>query len=172
MPKGQYKNPKERASKISAAKRLGSYFKCIVCGVIFWRKPSAIKKGNNKFCSRNCYFTWQRGKKKIVKKPHNKKGENNPNWKGGIKPANDIIRASKKYQEWREKVFHRDNWTCQRCGKRSKKNQYIIIHAHHIKPFAVFPDLRFIVDNGETICKKCHAKEPKGKEILKLYESS
>ncbi len=165
MPKGQYKNPKDRANKISKAKRLGSYFKCAVCDVKFWRKPSAIKKGNNKFCSRNCYFIWQKGKGKTVKHPCNKKGENNPNWKGGVKPANATIRASQEYQDWRESVFKRDDWTCQRCGNRSKKGRYIIIHAHHIKPFAIFPELRLAVDNGETLCKKCHDKEPKGKEI-------
>lgn len=59
----------------------------------------------------------------------------------------------------------RDNWTCQNCGNRSKKNKYIRIEAHHIKPFAVFPELRFKLSNGITLCKKCHSKEPKGKEV-------
>lgn len=111
---------------------------CLVCNKRFKRKPSAIKKGHNKFCSRKCYFIWQKGKKKITHNPCNRSRENNPNWKGGIKSTNDIFRASKPYKEWREKVFQRDDWTCQRCGKRSKKNQYIIIHSHHIKPFAIF----------------------------------
>ena len=170
MPKGQYKNPKERARKISEAKQLGDYFSCLVCKKYFWRKPSAIKKGNNKFCSRNCYFQWQKGKKKTQRKPYNKQGKNNPNWKGGLKSANSAVRNSKQFQDWRQKVFERDNWICQKCGKRSKANRWLIIHAHHIKPFAVFPKLRLVVDNGLTLCKKCHSKEPKGKEILKLYE--
>lgn len=143
---------------------------CLVCNKSFKRKPSAIKKGHNKFCSLDCYFVWQKGKKKIQHNPYNKTGKNNPNWKGGIKSANRIIKDSEEYKNWRQQVFVRDNWTCQRCNKRSKKNQYIIIHAHHKKPFSVFPELRFEVDNGETLCKKCHDKEPKGKEILKLYE--
>lgn len=170
MPKGQYKNPEARAKKISITRRRGNYFSCIFCGNKFWRKPSAIKKGNNKFCTRSCYFKWQKGKKKTVHKPYDKRGENNPNWKGGIKSENDLIRTSQQYKEWRQKVFERDNWTCQKCDKRSKENQYIVIHAHHKKPFAVFPEIRFDIDNGETLCKKCHDKEPKGKEILRLYD--
>ena len=170
MPKGQYKNPISRAKKIAEALQRGSYFNCKVCSLRFWRKPSAIKKGNNKFCSRTCYFQWQKGKKKTVHRPYDQKGKNNPNWRGGIKSFNDLIRNSKEYISWREKVFARDNWTCQKCGKRSKRNQYIIIHAHHIKPFAVFPELRFKICNGQTLCKKCHNKEPKGKEILRIYE--
>lgn len=42
----------------------GSFFSCIVCGSQFWRKPSAIAKGDNKFCSKSCYFIWQRGRHK------------------------------------------------------------------------------------------------------------
>ena len=166
MPKGIFKNPEERINKISKAHKRGQYFNCIICNKEFWRKPYDIKKGNNKFCSKECYFEWQKGKKKIIHNPFNKSKENNPNWKGGIKPLNLIIRSSKEYKNWREEIFKRDNYTCQHCGAKSKKNNYIRIEAHHIKPFATFPELRFVIDNGLTLCKKCHSKEPKGKEIL------
>lgn len=166
MPKGIFSNPKERAIKIATKLKRGNLFPCIVCGTNFWRKPSAIKKGDNKFCTRGCYFKWQKGKNKVVTNPARKDKENNPNWKGGIGGLNVVIRRSREYSDWRESVFKRDDWNCQKCGARSKSGCYVRIEAHHKKPFATFPELRFVVDNGLTLCKPCHDKEPKGREIL------
>jgi len=166
MPKGVYSNPEERARKISEAHKKGSFFFCWVCGKQFWRKPSAIKKGENKFCSKECYFQWQIGKKKVARKPRDRTGSNNPNWRGGVNYENRKDRNGERYKLWRESVFKRDNWTCQKCGARSKKGHLIRLEAHHIKPFATYPELRFAIDNGLTLCKKCHDKEPKGKEVF------
>ena len=149
--------------RIGDAKRKGSFFKCLICGKDFWRKPYEINKGNNKFCSKACYFNHQKGKTKKVF--NSLPGDKNPNWKGGITHPNKLLRNSDSFKKWRLSVFHRDNWTCRKCGKRSKQNEYLRIEAHHVKPFAIFPELRFSIDNGLTLCKKCHDKEPKGKEV-------
>jgi hypothetical protein len=45
-------------------------------------------------------------------KPHfNMRGENHPNWKGGLTSINQKIRSSLEYILWRRAVFERDNWT-------------------------------------------------------------
>lgn len=77
--------------------------------------------------------------------------ESSPNWRGGITPEHRAIRNSKEYADWRQKVFERDDWTCQTCNIRGG-----IIHAHHIKSFSDYPELRFVLENGVTLCEEHH----------------
>lgn len=56
-----------------------------------------------------------------------------------------------EYKLWVEAVFKRDNYTCQKCGKKGCK-----LEAHHIFNWADYPELRYAIDNGITLCKKCH----------------
>ncbi len=95
-------------------------------------------------------------RKKMVE--HAQRGEKNNHWKGGITPENIKIRNSFEMKLWREAVFSRDNWTCVWCGVRSAKGIKVYLHADHIKPFSLFPELRFAIDNGRTLCKECHSK--------------
>lgn len=81
-------------------------------------------------------------------------GENHPNWKGGVNDENDTVRKSWEYKEWRQKVYKRDNYTCQCCGKTIND---IMVNAHHILNFSDHEDLRFDVDNGITLCEECHS---------------
>jgi 5-methylcytosine-specific restriction endonuclease McrA len=64
------------------------------------------------------------------------------------------IRLSPEYKAWRLAVFTRDDYTCQLCGVRGG----VELHADHMKPFALFPELRFEVSNGRTLCAPCHYK--------------
>ena len=86
-----------------------------------------------------------------------RKGENNWNWKGGITPINEKIRKSIQYKDWRTSVFGRDNWRCVWCGKGG------YVEADHIKQFAYYPELRFTIDNGRTLCKPCHNTTKNGR---------
>ena len=85
------------------------------------------------------------------------KGEKGNNWKGGISSENNRIRGSIETRLWREAVFARDNWTCQKCRARSG-SKTVYLHSHHIKNFVEYPDLRFAIDNGIAFCKDCHWK--------------
>lgn len=82
------------------------------------------------------------------------KGPNHWNWMGGITPINESIRKSPAYKAWRKSVFIRDGYLCVLGGKEHGSR----LEADHIKPFALFPELRFDVSNGRTLCKACHKK--------------
>ena len=96
--------------------------------------------------------SWNKGNKGYLA------GEKHWNWKGGINPINDTIRKSFEYKLWRTAVFERDNYTCIWCGvsRENEGDKRAIFNADHIKPFSLFPELRFAIDNGRTLCKECH----------------
>lgn len=75
-------------------------------------------------------------------------------WKGGVTKKHLLIRTSFEYKLWREAVFARDNYACIWCGDDRGRN----LEADHIKPFSLFPELRFAIDNGRTLCRPCHHK--------------
>jgi 5-methylcytosine-specific restriction endonuclease McrA len=91
--------------------------------------------------------------KRKISEDHLRNREKSHLWKGGITPLNQQIRHSLEYKLWRKSVFERDNYTCIWCGQKSKN-----IEADHIKPFCDYPELRFAIDNGRTLCEDCHKK--------------
>jgi 5-methylcytosine-specific restriction endonuclease McrA len=66
-----------------------------------------------------------------------------------------IVANDWHYQDWRQKVYERDKYTCQYCGDNSGGN----LNAHHLKNFHDYPQLRFVISNGITLCKTCHINE-------------
>ena len=126
-----------------------------------WKSPhlTALNK------KRRGQATWNKGlqlsadhKKKLSEAKKGKRGDQCNNWQGGKTPEAIRIRHSAEYRQWRMKVFLRDNFTCQFCNARNHigLGKGIILEAHHIKSFAKFPELRFVVENGVTLCKDCH----------------
>ena len=92
-----------------------------------------------------------------------KSGKNHPqygkigkechNWNPNL--TNEDRQQTRKYPEyieWRTAVFERDNFTCQICEDNKGGN----LIAHHLESYAVNPELRTVLENGKTICKKCH----------------
>ena len=144
-----------------------------------------IIKGNNAIRCKSCAFKGRTVSKEARLKMSQAKigkynGKNNPSWKGGITPLHLLIRTSNKYLEWRDKVFKRDYYTCQRCAKTD-----CFVEAHHIKEFSTilrdflksFPNEDTIIylqlainyapfwniDNGQTLCRECHNKTKLGR---------
>lgn len=137
------------------------------CFPLWWNKRKAkmikcenrgeeVVPSNNylkrKHCSLQCYLNCRCKHYKHTEETKRKlSGSNHYNWKGGNNNPLKILRTSFEYKKWRQRVFKRDYWTCQICGYKGQK-----IDANHIYPFATYPNSRFEVENGITLCKNCH----------------
>lgn len=116
---------------------------CVICGASFQVPyPSMTLKTCSPECQRRHRSEKQRGDK-------------SHRWEGGKTDANKLLRKSLDATMWREQVFARDDYTCVKCGERGGS-----LTADHIKPWAIYPALRFDVDNGRTLCRSCHSAEP------------
>lgn len=62
-----------------------------------------------------------------------------------------VASKSPEYKFWRQSVLSRDKYTCQGCGKKSCD-----FHVHHIKEWCNYPELRYDINNGLTLCIECH----------------
>lgn len=142
---------------------------CLKCKKIFTKTLSRSRKSWEmaKFCSRKCGLIGKKASEETKKKMSlsrigkkwppemyaKRSGAKNPAWKGGVTPIHYKIRNSVEYALWRTAVFTRDKFTCVWCGQRGGR-----LNADHIKPFALFPELRLAIDNGRTLCEPCHRK--------------
>jgi hypothetical protein len=140
----------DKSKKKMSLSHLGKYpskehlHKLSIAHLKFYNNPENRKRWSNMSLGRKHTIE---SRKKMSEA---QKGSKCYAWKGGITPINFAIRNSIQYRLWRESVFARDNWICQRC----KKNGGIV--AHHIKPFSSYSELRFAIDNGIVFCKSCH----------------
>lgn len=66
-------------------------------------------------------------------------------------------RNTAPYNKWISEVKERDNHTCQNCGKTNLSG--CDEHAHHKLSWERYPELRYEVSNGVTLCRSCHSKE-------------
>lgn len=112
---------------------------CLLC-----RKEFKIYKRETKYCSNKCRDLDYRERLK---------GSKSHFWEGGKTKKSKLKRTCAEYKEWRLKVFKRDNFTCVICGKKNKT-----IEADHIKAQSEYPELIYDVNNGRTLCHKCHKK--------------
>jgi hypothetical protein len=157
MSKKGYKQTQEHKEKRALAMRVimkgrhnspKTEFKKGMVSALKGKKLSFVPKGAFK----KGLVPWNKGLKGF------RAGVQHHNWQGGITEENDRIRNSLEIKIWRRAVFERDNYTCVFCGIRSGNGEAVTLHADHIKPFALFPELRFAIDNGRTLCVECHKK--------------
>jgi len=146
--KGKKFTPEQRKKRSIAIKKSWKPRKkevtihCTWCGKEIKRRPSEIKNTKHPRCNSD--------KCKILQKRYYS-GDKSPHWQGGITDEMRKIYNSLEYKDWRKKVFERDNFECQTCGQIGGK-----LNAHHIKEVCIYPNKIFDVDNGLTLCEKCH----------------
>lgn len=166
-------------------KKTGIDVICPVCKSETYRYPSQIARGYI-YCSKKCWYSVLGEKQKqnplqiehlkrirglrdysdpVARKNHSdaakkarREGKMKPRygadsnlWRGGIATLQNIQRQTPEYKAWRTAVYTRDGFACILCDRT--KN----LHAHHIKSFSKFPDLRTVIDNGVTVCRGCHS---------------
>lgn len=142
----------QKAHQAKAARRIS--ITCRGCSAEFSVPPSVAARGK-KYCSWGCRAKGMRGGNGANAGGGGwMRGRGNPNWKGGKKRQGGRPEYTKECNQWRRAVYARDNYTCQECGfARTKPGQ---LNAHHIKSWAKYPEGRFDVGNGTTLCKPCH----------------
>lgn len=108
---------------------------CSNCKTVF-RRPHGRKEPQRgfTFCGKKCSHAFQ------IEERH-------PCWKGGRQEC-----RGGRYVIWARAVLRRDHRACRMCWSRK------LPHAHHIRPWAKFPKLRYEVKNGLTLCVRCHRK--------------
>ena len=96
-----------------------------------------------------------------------KKGSENSNWNNGSSFLRQSL-GNSKYVKWRKAVLERDGNVCRICNK-----DYGKMETDHIKPWALFPGLRFDIQNGQVLCRECHIdKSVLDRETIRISRSA
>lgn len=98
-----------------------------------------------------------------------KRGVRSLNWNGGITQEHALWSAQAKGRRWRRLCRKRDGYTCQLCGRRFHKHDRGL-HVHHKAPWAEHPALRSVVENGVSLCERCHIGRVETNEGAALRE--
>jgi hypothetical protein len=96
------------------------------------------------------------GHKGIVFSPEHRAAISKAKYKGGPPPG--LRWDTPEIKTWRLAVYGRDNYTCQYCFERGGR-----LNAHHIKSWSKYPELRFEISNGLTLCLPCHKNLHRGR---------
>jgi hypothetical protein len=184
MPRGIFKNPKERNEKISKACR------GIKRSNETKRKISQSLKGNKRGVGSKHTNEWKERLREKMKGNQFAKGYKNvlgkhwkvkgiPYWKGKTKELSprwikdrtklkkDNERNDPTYQEWRLNVWKRDNFKC----KINNEDCNGKIIAHHILSWRKYPELRYNINNGITLCQAHHPrKRAKEKRLIPMFQ--
>lgn len=86
--------------------------------------------------------------------PKNQKGKNHPSYNPNLTDEERIKRryilGKESKRKWTRKVFEKNNYKCVICNSNG------FLNAHHLDGWNWCKEKRFDINNGITLCKKCH----------------
>lgn len=98
-----------------------------------------------------------------------KSGDKHWNWKiDRSQVLLDKERGGPLHKQWSHNVKNRDGWNC----RISDQNCQGKVVAHHILPWSTFPDLRYKLNNGITLCHSHHPRKREDERKLSPYFQS
>ena len=142
--KGLHLSPLSEWKKGMTPWNKGEKFHCLDCGESVWRKSVRCKK---------CFSKW----KFQIRMNHPRWKEDRSTLKIGDRVLHDQLS-----KWWAKDVKIRDSWKC----RIADENCFGKLEAHHILPWSQFPELRYQLNNGITLC---HAHHPRSRDdVAKL----
>jgi len=127
-----------------------------ICGKSFEAYPSRIKYYSELFCSCDC-----RIKNQGTLNPK-------PNLDPEYEKFSRSLRSKAKYLIWKKNCLERDNFSCNKCGRKSQLTvhhlqtvwSFVERHGMNIEEIETDP-LFYNIENGITLCRACHMSNHK-----------
>lgn len=125
--------------------------KCDYCKKEFEIPEYSYTQNKHHYCSNECS---SKHRSILYRK------ENHPRWNFDLtQEERELERNYPEYTNFRKEVYERDNYTC-RCCSDDKGGNLLV---HHLDGYNWYKEGRTDVNNGITLCEKCH------KEFHKIY---
>ncbi len=135
---------------------------CLFCKTPFVTDCFQPRK---KYCSQSCRsknnpnsgMTGKKGSEKQREIMRNRKGELHPAWVADRTLLVDEHkdRGGQLHRDWSRQVKNRDNWECR------MSNQECVgrMESHHVLSWKDYPELRYEINNGITLCHYHHPRK-------------
>lgn len=137
-------------------KKARAKVKCICdnCGLEY-KEEMRNCKGIKTFCSGVCYGEWMSKNLRGENCPsYGRKRELNSNWNPNkTQEEREKGRHIEGYNDFIKGVYERDNYSCQVCRQEGNGHN---LNAHHLNGYNWYKEGRTDVNNGITLCDKCH----------------